>query len=95
MRTVSATEAKNRFGTVLQEVTRTGGPLVIARAGRPVAVILSLATYEATCHHSALPRDRNQLARSAFGMWAARDDVDDDWLKDGRRNWHSRWHEEG
>ncbi len=91
MRTVSATEAKNRFGTVLQEVTRTGAPLVIARAGRPVAVILSVAAYEASCRRSALPEDRRQLAKSAFGMWAGRDDIDDDWQKDGRRNWHSRW----
>lgn len=91
MRTVSATEAKNRFGTVLQEVTRTGGPLIIARAGRPVAVILSLAAYEASCRGPALPEDRRQLARSAFGMWAGREEIDDDWLKDGRRNWHSRW----
>lgn len=76
MRTVSATEAKNRFGAMLREVTRTGGPLVITRVGRPVAVILSLASYEAVCRLPALPDDRQELARSAFGMWAGRDDLD-------------------
>ena len=65
---------------------------MIARAGRPVAVILSVAAYEASCRRSVMPEDRRQLAKSAFGMWAGREDIDDDWLKDGRSNWHSRWH---
>ncbi len=91
MRTIKATEAKNRFGNVLREVTQTGSPLLIERAGRPVAVILSLAAYQATCQPPALPVDSNDLARSAFGMWADRKEIDDTWLSEGRKAWNSRW----
>ena len=49
MRAVSATEAKNRFGAVLREVSCIGGPILIQRAGRPVAVMLSVRAYEAAC----------------------------------------------
>ena len=37
IRTLYATETKNRFGAVLRKLSRTGGPVLIERAGRPVA----------------------------------------------------------
>lgn len=92
MKTLSATEAKNRFGSVLREVTRRDEPLLIERSGHPVAVILSLKAYEATCQPTAAPsKDRAQKAREAFGLWARRDDIGDDWLSEGRNRWHSEW----
>ncbi len=90
--TFSATEAKNRFGAVLREAARTGGPIFIERDGRPAAVILSLRTYEETCRASASPAaDQVELARAAFGMWGGREDIDEEWLARGRRRWQSEW----
>jgi len=92
IRTLSATEVKNSFGAVLREVNHTGGPIVVERAGRPVAVILSVRAYEETCRAPLLPTaGRIALARAAFGMWAGREDIGDDWLVHSRQRWQSEW----
>ncbi|MGH9202297.1 MAG: type II toxin-antitoxin system Phd/YefM family antitoxin [Vicinamibacterales bacterium] len=44
MKTVPATEAKNRLGAILDEAQRE--PIVIRRQGRDIAVVLSMADYE-------------------------------------------------
>jgi len=44
MKTVAATEAKNRFGAILDEAQRE--PIVIRRQDRDIAVVLSMAEYE-------------------------------------------------
>lgn len=44
VRTVAATEAKNRLGAILDEAQRE--PIVISRQGRDIAVVLSMADYE-------------------------------------------------
>ena len=44
MKTVPATEAKNRFGAMLDAAQRE--PVVIRRQERDVAVLLSMADYE-------------------------------------------------
>ena len=85
-----ATEVKNRFGRVLREVTKTGGPIYVERDGKPVAVILSVPEYERT-RRIPLPVDKAELARNAFGMWADRADIDDDWVGEGRARWESKW----
>ena len=91
VRALSATEVKNRFGAVLREVMRTGGPILVERGGRPVAVILSVRTYEDTCRLPLLSAtDRPALARATFGMWAGREDIDE-WLDRGRQRWRSAW----
>lgn len=92
-KTLSATEVKNRFGAVLKEVTRTGGPIVVERDGQPVAIILSVAEYDALQKSSNLP-EASDLLLSAFGMWADRADISDDWLAEGREQWRSTWHEQ-
>ena len=92
IRTLSATEVKNNFGAVLREVNHTGGPIVVERAGRPVAVILSVRAYEETYRAPLLPAaDRIARARAAFGMWVGREDIGDDWLVQGRQHWQSEW----
>ena len=91
IRTLPATEVKNRFGRVLREVSKTGGPIFVERDGRPVAVILSLREYMRRRERPTLTRDRYQLLRSAFGMWANRSDISDDWLTDSRTQWTSVW----
>ena len=44
MKTVAATEAKNRLGAVLDDAQRE--PVVIRRQDRDIAVVLSMADYE-------------------------------------------------
>jgi prevent-host-death family protein len=44
MKTVAATEAKNRFGAIIDDAQRE--PIVIRRQDRDVAVVLSMADYE-------------------------------------------------
>jgi prevent-host-death family protein len=85
-----ATEVKNRFGRVLREVTKTGGPIYVERDGKPVAVILSVREYERT-RRVSLPEDKVELARNAFGMWANRADINDKWAAEGRARWESEW----
>ena len=43
MKTIPATEAKNRFGEVLDQALQE--PVEISKQGRPVAVMLSSKTY--------------------------------------------------
>jgi prevent-host-death family protein len=91
-RTLSATEVKNRFGAVLRELARTGGPVLVERGGKPVAVILSIQTYEET--QRVIPSSADhlvELARASFGMWAGRQDIDATWLERNRERWQSEW----
>src|ERR1044071_6092278 len=44
MKTVPATEAKNRLGAILDDAQRE--PVVIRRQNRDIAVVLSMADYE-------------------------------------------------
>jgi prevent-host-death family protein len=44
MKTVTATEAKNRLGAILDDAQRE--PVVIRRQDRDIAVVLSMAEYE-------------------------------------------------
>ncbi len=87
-RVLPATEVKNRFGQVLGEIARTGGPIIVERGGKPVAVILGIEAYERL---RPTGRDRRALALEGFGLWADRTDIDDDWLTRGRARWRSEW----
>jgi antitoxin Phd len=44
VKTVSATEMKNRFGRYLE--ASVAEPIVVEKAGRPIAVLLSFEDYE-------------------------------------------------
>ena len=44
MRTVSAIDAKNRFGQLLEAAQRE--PVTVTKQGRPAAVVLSVEDYE-------------------------------------------------
>ncbi len=93
-KTLSATEVKNRFGRVLREVSLSGGPIIVERDSKPVAVILSIDEYERVFRSKPKSSDLEQLWQSSFGMWANRDDGDDEWLADGRSRWESNWQDE-
>jgi prevent-host-death family protein len=85
-----ATEVKNRFGRVLREVAKSGGPIYIERDGKSVAVILSVREYERARRAKLTPK-KAELLRGAFGMWAGRADINDEWLKESRTKWESDW----
>ena len=85
-----ATEVKNRFGRVLREVARSGGPIYVERDGKPVAVIVSVREYERAKRIKLSPA-KIEILRGAFGMWAKRTDITDNWLAEGRAKWESDW----
>ena len=65
MKTVAATEAKNRLGAILDDVQRE--PVVIRRQDRDIAVVLWMAAYERlrTGNVQAFLELRNQVANEA------------------------------
>ena len=90
-RVLPATEVKNRFGRVLNEIARTGGPIIVERGGKAVAVILGMEAFERLRPKSARAKDRRALALEAFGMWENRADVDEAWAARSRARWKSDW----
>ena len=90
-RVLPATEVKNRFGRVLNEIARTGGPIIVERGGKAVAVIIGMEAFERLRPRPARARDRSALALEAFGMWANREDIDETWAERGRARWKSDW----
>jgi antitoxin Phd len=65
MKTVAATEAKNRLGAILDDAQRE--PIVIRRQDRDIAVVLSMADYERlrTGNIRAFLDLRNEIAAAA------------------------------
>ena len=43
---ITATEARIRFGELMQRVIRTQQPVIVERGGKPQVVVLSIAQYE-------------------------------------------------
>jgi prevent-host-death family protein len=62
--TITATEAKNRFGEVIRRVYKNGETLVVERSGLPVVVIMSVHKYRAT-NEQYFVRFSRQLGRVA------------------------------
>ena len=90
----SATEVKNRFGRVLRQIAKTGGPIVVERDGKPVAVIMSIREYERMQPKPVPDPDRLNFLQEAFGLWSQRPEIDETWLADGRSRWESSWADE-
>ncbi len=65
MKTVAATDAKNRLGAILDDAQRE--PVVIRRQDRDIAVVLSIADYERlrSGNIQAFLELRNQIAAEA------------------------------
>lgn len=65
MKTVAATEAKNRLGAILDDAQRE--PVIIRRQDRDIAVVLSMAEYERlrAGNIQAFLQLRNQVAAEA------------------------------
>jgi prevent-host-death family protein len=90
-KSLPATEVKNRFGRVLREIAQTGGPIIVERDGKPVAVILGIGEYARLQPQAAAPAEQLELLKASFGLWVGRSDIDDAWLADGRSRWESKW----
>ena len=91
LQSLPATEVKNRFGRVLRQIAKTGGPIIVERDGKPVAVILSMGEYQ-RLQPQAVPDDKQRdLLEQTFGLWSQRSEIDDEWLADGRSRWESAW----
>ncbi|MBL4889701.1 MAG: type II toxin-antitoxin system Phd/YefM family antitoxin [Candidatus Lindowbacteria bacterium] len=52
LESIPATEAKNRFGDLLYNITLDGAPRVIERNGRPVAVFMRYQDYLDLCQRA-------------------------------------------
>jgi prevent-host-death family protein len=61
MSTITATDAKNRFGQVLEEAQRE--PVRIQKSGRDVAVLLSAAEYRRLKEAESAPRVSPRVQR--------------------------------
>ena len=44
--TISATEARVRFGELLLQVARDNRPVIVEKGGKPAAVVISVRVYE-------------------------------------------------
>ena len=68
---VSATEAKNRFGSLCAQAKR--GPVFVEKAGRIDTVILSAEQYEAlrSEHDKASRAARRKAFEAEYGDWVA------------------------
>lgn len=77
MKTVAATEAKNRFGAIIDDAQRE--PIVIRRQHRDVAVVLSMADYERlrSGNATAFLELRNAVAAEAAGAGLTEDVLGD------------------
>ena len=85
---------KNRFGRVLREISQTGGPIIVERDGKPVAVIVSISEYARMQPQTDPTAEQLAQLEASFGLWAGRTDINEGWLADGRSRWESTWENE-
>ena len=73
MKSVAATEAKNRLGAILDEAQRE--PIVIRRQDRDIAVVMSMADYERlkSGNVRAFLELRNEVAAQAAAVGLTED----------------------
>ena len=64
--TIPATIVKNKFGQVIQQANQTGEPIFVEKRGRPVAVILSVESYNELARINV--NDTVPQVEAAFGV---------------------------
>lgn len=65
---LTATEAKNRLGTVLEQAQR--GPVFIAKSGRPHSVVISVEQYDALlAQRRTKPADAGKAFYGQYKEW--------------------------
>lgn len=93
-RPIGATELRQKLTDVIQSVREQNAAYIVETFGRPQVVIIGLDEYRRLqSFRRTTLGEKTELARSAFGMWAERDDIDEDWPERQRR-WVSAWNED-
>ena len=90
-RQIGTTELRQRLTDVIQAVKEEKVAYVVETFGRPQVVIVGVEAYRRLQILDPKRAAAVELAQSAFGMWSAREDIDDDWLSRNRRQWYSAW----
>lgn len=89
-RQIGTTELRQRLTDVIQAVKEEKVAYVVETFGRPQVVIVGVDAYRRLQNNNP---QRVAVAKTAFGMWANRDDIDDAWLSRNRQQWYSTWQE--
>ena len=76
-RTVSATEARVRFGEVMRRAIDEGEAVFVERGGRPAVVVLSVAAYEELHRRRADPGGPRLLERARLVRERSRRELGD------------------
>lgn len=92
-RQIGTTELRQRLTDVIQAVKEEKVVYVVETFGRPQVVIVGVDAYRQLQTLGPPGENTVELARSAFGMWAEREGMDDEWLNRNRRQWYSPWQE--
>ncbi len=71
MKSVTALEARKRFGGLLDEVSKKGSHIVISRLNRPLAVLVPYQDYQQSMDQEAR-RKRLQLVAKRMDAWRER-----------------------
>ena len=91
-RQIGTTELRQRLTDVIQAVKEEKVAYVVETFGRPQVVIVGVEAYRRLQTLKPQRAATAGLAQSAFGMWAGREDIDDEWLSRNRQ-WYSTWPE--
>jgi prevent-host-death family protein len=91
---IGATELRQKLTDVIETIREQNATYVVETFGRPQVVIIGLEEFRQLQKFRRLALQENiESAQAAFGMWAGREDIDDNWLARNRR-WLSTWSEE-
>jgi prevent-host-death family protein len=94
-RQIGATELRQKLTDVIQAVREEKATYVVETFGRPQVAIVDLDEYRRLLDIRRVTlQSMAKTAKSAFGMWSGRDEIDDEWLERSRRRWYSDWTEE-
>ena len=92
-RQIGTTELRQRLTDVIQAVKEEKVAYVVETFGRPQVVIVDVSAYRYLQNKGPTRIEKLELAQAAFGMWAEREELDDEWLSRSRRQWYSTWQE--
>lgn len=68
MSTTNALELRRALGKVLQRLEREGRPILIEKARKPTAVLISLRDYQERFADAGAAEERERLAREILGL---------------------------
>ena len=92
-RPIGATELRQKLTDVIQAVKEENVVYLVETFGRPQVVVMGLDEYRRLQNAQPDRAETLTLARTAFGMWRDRDDIDDERLARVLEPWYSTWKE--